>query len=146
MKKFQNSKIIGICLFLLAGITSASPFNDNYPKNPKVDAINYAFKLELSDDTDEIVCEVVIDIIYRGAGVEYLRSQRPIGGVILPGANLSAVTGWSQPEWSGWNHFWDRNEGPGIAGSRSRLRLRQRLHTCQFCRTDSSTTTTTSIS
>jgi len=73
MKKFQNSKIIGICLFLLAGLTSASPFNDNYPKNPKVDAINYAFKLELSDDTDEIVCEVVIDIIYRGAGVEYLR-------------------------------------------------------------------------
>jgi aminopeptidase N len=46
---------------------------DSYPKNPKVDVINYAFNIELSDKSDEIICEVIIDIRFLGSGVKKLR-------------------------------------------------------------------------
>jgi hypothetical protein len=48
-------------------------FTDDYPKNPKIDAINYAFKIELSDETDEIACDLTIDVRFLGAGVKNLR-------------------------------------------------------------------------
>jgi len=66
--------MFGICLFMITYIaTPVSEITDNYPKNPEVDAINYAFRIDLSDDTDEIICEVTIDIGYLGEGVQYLR-------------------------------------------------------------------------
>jgi len=51
----------------------ALALNDNYPKNPKIDAVNYVFNIELSDKSDEITCEVIIDICFLGSGVEILR-------------------------------------------------------------------------
>ena len=50
-----------------------SALTDNYPKNPRIDALNYIFKLELSDDTDEIVCETTIDVRFLGEGIQELR-------------------------------------------------------------------------
>jgi aminopeptidase N len=35
--------------------------------------LNYAFRILLSDDTDEIKCEATIDVRYAGEGVEFLR-------------------------------------------------------------------------
>ncbi len=52
---------------------SSFAFTDTYPKNPKIDVLNYQFKIELSDDTDEIKCEVTIDLRYLGDGIESLR-------------------------------------------------------------------------
>ncbi|MGB5275445.1 MAG: M1 family aminopeptidase, partial [Flavobacteriaceae bacterium] len=49
------------------------PATDRYPKNPNIDAINYTFRIALSDTTDAITCEETIDIQYRAAGVETLR-------------------------------------------------------------------------
>lgn len=46
---------------------------DNYPKNPKVDVLNYAFQIELSDNSDEIKCIATIDVRYVAAGVGILR-------------------------------------------------------------------------
>ncbi|REG81511.1 M1 family metallopeptidase [Algoriphagus antarcticus] len=57
--------------FLLLCITFSFA-EDKYPKNPKVDILNYVFRIELSDDTDEIKCEVTIDVSYKG-GVDVLR-------------------------------------------------------------------------
>ncbi len=48
-------------------------FDDNYPKNPKVNALNYVFNIELSDKSDEINCEVIVDICFVGSGVKNLR-------------------------------------------------------------------------
>ena len=48
-------------------------FDDNYPKNPKVNALNYVFNIELSDNSDEINCEVIVDICFVGSGVKNLR-------------------------------------------------------------------------
>ena len=46
---------------------------DNYPKNPKIDILNYAFKIGLSDTSDEIQGVAKIDVRYLSDGVTSLR-------------------------------------------------------------------------
>ena len=46
---------------------------DTYPKNPAIDALNYAFALTLSDETDVISGEATIDLRFLEAGVEEVR-------------------------------------------------------------------------
>lgn len=70
MKTFTKNILVLLSFVIF---TSAFAINDGYPKNPKIDAINYIFKIELSDDTDEISCEVTVDIRFLGAGVKNLR-------------------------------------------------------------------------
>ncbi|MEQ8417475.1 MAG: M1 family aminopeptidase [Imperialibacter sp.] len=48
-------------------------FGDTYPKNPNIDVLHYTFRIELSDDTDEIKCEETVDVRYLADGVEWLR-------------------------------------------------------------------------
>ena len=43
------------------------------PKIPGFDALNYIFKLELSDHTDEILCEATIEVRFLDAGMKGLR-------------------------------------------------------------------------
>ena len=62
------------CLcFLFATFTTTLSLADDYPKNARIDVKNYAFRIELSDTTDEIKCEVIVDVRYPGEGVEFLR-------------------------------------------------------------------------
>ncbi len=69
-----NVKNLIIAILLTAHLPQlAFSFKDSYPKNPKIDAINYVFKLELSDDTDKIVCETTIDVRFLAEGVQELR-------------------------------------------------------------------------
>ena len=56
----------------LLGQTGFSYF-DHYPKNPAIDAINYKFEFELSDDTDEIKGKSTIDVRFLADGIETLR-------------------------------------------------------------------------
>ena len=53
-------------LLLLAALAftgaADSPPVDTYPKNYGIDALNYAFRLDLSDNTDEIRGEATIDL------------------------------------------------------------------------------------
>jgi aminopeptidase N len=65
MKKFLLS-----CFLTVYATLS---FADNYPKNPKIDVLNYAFRIELSDESDQIKCEATIDVRYVGEGVQKLR-------------------------------------------------------------------------
>jgi aminopeptidase N len=46
---------------------------DTYPKNQKIDVLNYVFRIVLSDDTDEITAEASVDVRYAGEGVRMLR-------------------------------------------------------------------------
>ncbi|MEQ8807977.1 MAG: hypothetical protein RIE59_02820, partial [Imperialibacter sp.] len=48
-------------------------FGDTYPKNTNIDVLLYTFRIELSDDTDEIKCEETVDVRYLADGVEWLR-------------------------------------------------------------------------
>ncbi|PZX48664.1 peptidase M1-like protein [Algoriphagus chordae] len=61
-----------LLILLLSGISTFS-YADKYPKNPKVNILNYQFRIELSDDTDEIKCKTTIDVRYMADGVQVLR-------------------------------------------------------------------------
>lgn len=61
------------CSLLTLWVQSGFAFTDGYPKNPKIDVLNYQFKIELSDKSNEIKVEVVVDVRYLGDGIENLR-------------------------------------------------------------------------
>jgi hypothetical protein len=94
----MKNSLLGITLLLLCASFS---FADTYPKNPKIDVLNYIFRISLSDATDEIKCEVTVDVKYVDAGVEILRldliNATPalqnkgmrVSGVIFNGKSLS---------------------------------------------------------
>ena len=46
---------------------------DTYPKNPGIDALNYAFTIELTDSSDMIVGELALDLRFVAAGVRSVR-------------------------------------------------------------------------
>ena len=71
--RYLKKNFIITLIFIVSSLQSAFSFTDNYPKNPQIDAINYVFKLELSDDTDEIVCETTIDVRFLEEGIQELR-------------------------------------------------------------------------
>ena len=60
-------------LALLGAFMSPTASVDTYPKNPNIDALNYAFTIELSDTTDLIVGELALDLRFVGAGVRAVR-------------------------------------------------------------------------
>lgn len=64
---------------------------DTYPKNPKIDALNYAFRIGLADATDEITVELTMDVRFVGEGVTSLRLDlvNAAGG---KGMTVTAVT------------------------------------------------------
>lgn len=74
MRIFNNKGVVILCLTMVLILQSnVFAITDSYPKNPKIDAINYIFDIELSDDTDEITCEVTVDIRFLGSDVQNLR-------------------------------------------------------------------------
>ncbi len=46
---------------------------DTYPKNPAIDALHYAFRLELSDTTDAITGTLAMDVRFLQPGVQTVR-------------------------------------------------------------------------
>ena len=47
--------------------------DDPYPKNPKIDVINYIFDIKLSDKSDEIICDVLVDLRFLETGIKKIR-------------------------------------------------------------------------
>ncbi len=66
-------KHLALVLALTTSIPTLSPPRDNYPKNPNIDALNYTFRITLSDDTDEIVGEATVDLRFLVEGITELR-------------------------------------------------------------------------
>lgn len=64
-------KHLVIALLVLAFAIVA--FADTYPKNPNIDVIHYAFKLELSDKTDEIIGEATVEVNFLADGIKEVR-------------------------------------------------------------------------
>ncbi len=72
MKHLKNIFLLG--LFLVIGLPNiAYAFRDTYPKNPNIDVINYIFKIDLSDSTDEIVGEATVDVRFLKDGIQEFR-------------------------------------------------------------------------
>ncbi len=66
-------KEILLGLALIIAIPGSTPLRDNYPKNPNIDALNYVFRLTLSDETDEIMGEATMDVRFKLDGITELR-------------------------------------------------------------------------
>ena len=68
-----------IFLFLLFFLVISTPYNicyansDPYPKNQKIDVLNYVFNITLSDEKDEIFCEEIIDLRFKENGIKKIR-------------------------------------------------------------------------
>lgn len=63
----------GLLILALIVLSVTFSFADKYPKNFKVDVLNYVFNIELSDNTDQIKCEATVDVRFLGSGVDSLR-------------------------------------------------------------------------
>ena len=70
---FKNKIYQLFCLITIIFFSNKAFAKPKFPKNPKIDAVNYVFNIELSDKSDEITCEVIIDICFLGSGVKMLR-------------------------------------------------------------------------
>jgi aminopeptidase N len=66
----MNRFATAIIIFLIFPFFS---FADNYPKNPNIDILNYAFKIGLSDISDEIQGEAKIDVRFLAERISVLR-------------------------------------------------------------------------
>ena len=68
-----------IFLFLLFFLIISIPYSicyansDPYPKNQKIDVLNYVFNITLSDEKDEIFCEEIIDLRFKENGLKKIR-------------------------------------------------------------------------
>ena len=81
-------------LGLLAALAAPSSLLDPYPKNPDIDALNYAFRLELSDTSDAIDGELTLDVRFLSAKVRSLRLDLINAGTAHAGRGMrvSAVS------------------------------------------------------
>lgn len=86
MKHITTFPTYVLILFALIGNGIAA--TDPYPKNPNIDALNYRFELELSDDTDEIKSSATIDVRFLIDGIETLRLDLINKSQVLEGKGM----------------------------------------------------------
>ena len=79
-------------LALLIGAGRGPEAADTYPKNPDIDVLNYAFRLTLSDATDEIMGEATADIRFLANGISRVRLDLINQGSDGRGMAVSEVT------------------------------------------------------
>src|SRR5262245_43811598 len=60
-------------LAALVSLAAPSVAFDTYPKNSGIDALNYAFHIELTDTTDAIVGEMTLDVRFLAPNVRSVR-------------------------------------------------------------------------
>ena len=60
-------------LAMLAAFVLPPSVRDTYPKNPGIDALNYAFRIELSDSSDALRGEMTMDVRFVSPDVRAVR-------------------------------------------------------------------------
>lgn len=84
--------MIRILFFLLISVgMSNTLFADTYPKDPRIDIINYAYKIKLSDATDKIEAEATVEARFLADGVTTLRLDLTNIGTDGKGMTVSKV-------------------------------------------------------
>lgn len=77
--------LIGLVLWF------STTWADTYPKNPKIDIVNYAFTIQLDDNTDVIAGTATITVRFVEAGVSTLRFDLIKSSESNNGMNVSGV-------------------------------------------------------
>lgn len=118
-------KEIVLGLALIVAVSGSTPLRDNYPKNPNIDAINYVFRLTLSDETDEIVGEATMDVRFKIDGITELRLDFINATGDGKGMTVSAVS--SSGRTLDYRHeddaLWISLPTPSIANQRSQITI-----------------------
>lgn len=91
MKNWEKHIILYLFLTFICNQQGFS-FTDPYPKNPNIDAINYKFEFELSDDTDEILGRATVDIRFLADGIKTLRLDLIEKSSALDNKGMSVTT------------------------------------------------------
>ena len=97
--KFATPHLLIALIFFSMLLYPVTSFADHYPKNPDIDALNYTFNLELSDDTDEIFCEEIVDVRFLAADIKEFRLDliKASSDLESKGMQVTAVTSDGQP-------------------------------------------------
>jgi hypothetical protein len=118
--------LLGLTLLTATG-GGADP-TDTYPKNHDIDALNYTFRLTLSDATDEIEGEATVKLSFLADGITRVRLDLINQGGDGKGMAVSDVTSSDGPV-----TFTHPNDelfimlpAPTRAGQRSRYTIRYR--------------------
>ena len=69
--KLKFSIFLPLVLLTFNNLVHAT--DDPYPKNSKIDVINYIFDIKLSDKSDEIFCKVSVDLRFLEEGINKIR-------------------------------------------------------------------------
>lgn len=82
------------CAVPSPGMQAARAPFDTYPKNPGIDALNYAFRIEIADSTDAIHGELTLDFRIVSADVRTLRLDLVDAGAArdAKGMRVASVT------------------------------------------------------
>lgn len=72
----------------LAGVA----FGDMYPKEPRIDVLNYEFRIELSDTTDAINGEATVDVRFLAGGIREMRLDLTNKSDALKGAGMTVAS------------------------------------------------------
>ena len=101
--------------FIVLSMMQSTGFalTDGYPKNTKIDVINYIFNLELSDLTDEILCKTqqIFTLIYETSKLV---------------KDLPDFKSWEHKQDDGYIRLGESITEPGLQESASRLWKRAR--------------------
>ncbi|HSR61721.1 MAG TPA: M1 family metallopeptidase [Robiginitalea sp.] len=74
MEYFRSRLFKTLCILVaMLAHSGLSALTDAYPKNTKIDILNYTFAIALSDATDEIRCQVTVDLRFKEKDVRQLR-------------------------------------------------------------------------
>lgn len=74
MEYFRSRLFKTLCILVaMLAHSQVSALTDAYPKNTKIDILNYTFAIALSDATDEIRCQVTVDLRFKEKDVRQLR-------------------------------------------------------------------------
>lgn len=84
-------RFIPILLIICLCSHSAASFTDPYPKNPNIDALNYRFEFQLSDNTDEILGKTTVDVRFKASGIESLRLDLVKASEALEGKGMTVT-------------------------------------------------------
>jgi len=76
-------------LAMLAAFVVPPSVRDTYPKNPGVDALNYAFRIELTDSSDALRGEMTMDLRFVSANVRAVRLDLVQRSAALDGKGMT---------------------------------------------------------
>jgi aminopeptidase N len=115
-------------LALLGLATAPATPRDPYPKNPAIDAVNYAYRLELTDTSDAIAGELTLDVRFTAAGVTALRLDLANATAAREGKGMRVTTVTVDGKTSAYTHVDDVLQiplaAPSVAEGRARVVVR----------------------